>query len=79
MEREYLQKLPVNDSKWVKNTSQFNKDFIEIWNEDNDERYFLEVDVQYPEKLHDFRQWFTVSTWKNEDWKNLKTGSQFPR
>ena len=33
---------------------QFNKDFIEIYNEDNDETYFLEVDVQYPEKFSQF-------------------------
>ena len=37
----------------MENTPQFSKDFIEIYNEDNDEKYFLEVDVQYPEKLHD--------------------------
>ena len=29
------------------------KDFIENCNEDSDEGYFLEVDVQYPEKLRD--------------------------
>ena len=30
--------------------NQFNKDFIN-YNEESDERYSLEVDVQYPEKL----------------------------
>ena len=35
--------------KWVENTSQFNKDFIQNYNEDSHEGYFLEVDVQYPE------------------------------
>ena len=35
--------------KWIKNTSQFNKDFIKNYNEDSDEAYFLEVDVKYPE------------------------------
>ena len=33
---------------------QFNKDFIEIYNEDNDEKHFLKVDVQYPEKFSQF-------------------------
>ena len=47
------QKLPVAGFKWVKNTSQFSKDFIENYNEDSDERNFLEVDIQYPEKLHE--------------------------
>ena len=37
------QKLPVNNF----DTSQFNKDFIKNYNEESDERYFLEVDVQY--------------------------------
>ena len=32
---------------------QFNEDFIKNYNEESDERYFLEVDVQYLEKLHD--------------------------
>ena len=46
------QKSPVNDFKWVEDTSQFTKDFMENYNEDKDESYFLEVDVQYHEKLH---------------------------
>ena len=39
------QKLPVNDFKWVANTSQFNKDFIENYNKGSNEGYFLEVDL----------------------------------
>ena len=27
--------------------------FIKNYNEESDERYFLEADVQHPEKLHD--------------------------
>ena len=34
-------------------TSHFNEDFIKNYNDKRDERYFLEVYVQYPEKLHD--------------------------
>ena len=34
------QKLPVNNFEWIEDTSKFN--------EENNERYFLEVDVQYP-------------------------------
>ena len=48
-----LQKLPVNNHKWIKNTFQFNEDFIENHNEESDEGYFLEVDVQYLKKLHE--------------------------
>ena len=46
------QKLPVNNVKWIKDTSQFNEDFIKSYNEKSDEEYFFEVDVQYLEKLH---------------------------
>ena len=45
------QKLPVNGFKWVKNLSQFNKSFIRNYNENSDIGYFLEVDIDYPEKL----------------------------
>ena len=47
------QKLPVNNFEWIKDTSQFNEDFIKNYNEESDEGYFLEVDVQYPEQLHE--------------------------
>ena len=47
------QKLPVNKFVWIEDTSQFNEDFIKNYNGESDEGYFLEVDVQYPEKLHE--------------------------
>ena len=40
-----LQKLPVNISERIKDTSQFNEDFIKNYNEESDEGYFLKVDV----------------------------------
>ena len=46
------QKLHVSDFKWVKESSQFNRDFIQNYNEDSDEGYFLEVDATNPEILH---------------------------
>ena len=45
------QKLPVNNFEWIKDTSQINEDFIKSYNKDSDKGYFLEVDVQYLEKL----------------------------
>ena len=42
------QKLPVNNFEWIEDTSKFNEDFIKSYSEENNERYFLEVDVQYP-------------------------------
>ena len=47
------QKLPINSFEWIKDASQFSEDFIKNYNEESDEGYFLEVDVQYPEKLYD--------------------------
>ena len=47
------QKLPVNKFEWIKDTSQFIEDFIKNCNEETDEGYFLEFDIQYPEKLHE--------------------------
>ena len=32
-----LQKLPVNNFEWIKDTSQFNADFIKNYNEESDE------------------------------------------
>ena len=47
------QKLPVNTSGWIKDTFEFNEYFIKSYNEERDEGCFYEVDVQYPEKLHE--------------------------
>ena len=50
------QKLPVNNFEWIKDTIQFNKDFIKSYNEESDEGYFPKVDVQYPKKLHELHK-----------------------
>ena len=47
------QKLPVNKFEWIKDTSQLNEDFIKNYNEESDGGYFLEIDAQYFEKLHE--------------------------
>ena len=39
------QKLPVNNFEWIKDASQFNEDFMKKYNEESDEKYFLEVNV----------------------------------
>ena len=33
------QKLSVNDFEWIKDTSQFNEDFIKNYNEESDEGF----------------------------------------
>ena len=42
------QKFPINEFEWIEDSSQFNEDFIKI---EYDEGYFLEADVQYPQKI----------------------------
>ena len=47
--------LPANNFESIEDTSKFNEDFINNCNEESDERFFLEIDVEYPEilqKLH---------------------------
>ena len=44
-------KLPVNNVKWIEDTFQFNEEFVKNYKEENDEGYFLKVDVQHCEKL----------------------------
>ena len=46
------QKVPVNNFEWIEESSQFNEDFIKDYNEESDEGYFLEVHVQYSEKIY---------------------------
>ena len=42
----------VNEFKWVEYISEFNEDFIKRYSDKSNEGYFIEVDVQYPENLH---------------------------
>ena len=48
-----LQKLSVNSFEWIKDTCQFNEDFIKNYNGESDEGYFSDIDVQYAENLDD--------------------------
>ena len=52
------QKLPLNGFKWVNDISKFDEDFIKSYNEKSKEEYFLEVDIQYSENLHDVQNDF---------------------
>ena len=47
------QKLPVNNFKWIEDAFKINEDFIKSYYENSKKGYILEVNVKYPEKLHD--------------------------
>ena len=53
------QKLPVDGFKWVKDTSSINKKlnkFLKLtknYDEESDDGYTLELNVEYPKRLHD--------------------------
>ena len=47
------EKLPINGFKWVDDISGINKKFVKSYDKKNsDKGYILEVDVDYPSKLH---------------------------
>ena len=47
------EKLPINGFKWVNDISGINKKFVKSYDKKNsDKGYILEVDVDYPIKLH---------------------------
>ena len=70
------QKLPVDSFKWLENISRLNKNFIETYNEDRDEGYFLEVDVQYPENLHNHHSDLPFLPKRMKNRKSWKTCDQ---
>ena len=47
------QKLPVGGFKWKKNMLKFNEDLVKNYDEDNNKGYIFEVNVEYPQDLHD--------------------------
>ena len=59
--------LPVNNFEWIEDTSQFNEDFIKHYNEESDKGSFLELAVQYLQKLHELRNDLPILTRKNEN------------
>ena len=49
---EMSKKLPTNGFKWIDN-NKINEDFIKNYNENDTKGYTLEVDVEYPKRLHE--------------------------
>ena len=65
--------MPVNRSERVEDLSEFNEDFIKNYNEKSNEGYFLQVDIQYPENLHEAHNYlpFLSEIKKADKVKNL--------
>ena len=47
------QRLPVNNFKWDKDITKFDESFIKSYNGEGGKGCFLDVNVQYPKKLHE--------------------------
>ena len=56
-------KVLVNYFESIEDVSQFKKDFVNSYNEESGERYFIEADVQYIQCL--FQADESGSFWKN--------------
>ena len=46
------EKLPMNGFKWANDIFEINEKFFNSYNKNRDKGYILEVDVDYPSKLH---------------------------
>ena len=46
------EKLPMNGFKWINDISVINKKFVKSYDKNSSKGYILEVDVDYPSKLH---------------------------
>ena len=75
--RAMSQNLSAESFKWVENTSQFIKDFIENYHEYSDEVYFLQFDIKYLKKLHDLLNCFLFLPKKKEKLRKFKICCQF--
>ena len=47
------QYLPVGGFKWEEDLTQFTEDKIKSLNDEREEGFLLEVDLEYPQELHD--------------------------
>ena len=67
------QKLPVNNFKWIEDTSKINEKFIKSYYENSGKGYIIEVDVKYPKELHELHcdLPFLPKKMKIDKWKNL--------
>ena len=46
-------KLPTREFKWFSNISEIDEEFVKSYDENDGKGYVLEVDVDYPQELHE--------------------------
>ena len=63
-----VSKASSNKFEWIEETCQFNEDFIKNYSEESDKGYFIDVGVQYPEKLYELHSDLTFLL----EWKKTK-------
>ena len=74
---EYMndwKKLSETSLSKKEDTTQFNEDFMKSYYKESDEGYFIEVDVQYSEQLHELHNDlpFFLEERKFKKWKSLQ-------
>ena len=52
--------LPYGGFRWVKDTEKFTMDYIEKLSDKSEKSHFFEVDISYPEELHDKHNTFPL-------------------
>ena len=45
------EKLPVRGFRWMDDISKIDEDFVKVYNKNDNKRYILDVDIDYPSKL----------------------------
>ena len=73
---EYMndwKKLSETSLSKKEDTTQFNEDFMKSYYKESDEGYFIEVDVQYSEQLHELHNDlpFLLEERKFKNWESL--------
>ena len=52
----WSQNLSVNDLKWFTDFFVFDEDWLKRYSDESNKAYFLKVDVQDPENLHNLHK-----------------------
>ena len=50
------EKLPVRGFSWMDDISKIDKDFVKVYNKNDNKGYILDVDVDYPNKLQNLHR-----------------------